>query len=138
MQDLRDQLCLAIKDLYGLDFVPEFSPAPANIAADYSSSAPLKLAKILHKSPMAIASELAAQLQDVEVSAPGFLNFILSDEYLAQNITSLSIDFSKNISSDEYSGQTVICEFSDPNPFKVLHVGHLYTSIVGDSISRVR
>jgi len=31
----------------------------------------------------------------------------------------------------------VICEFSDPNPFKVLHVGHLYTSIVGDSISRL-
>ena len=45
MQDLRDQLCLAIKDLYGLDFVPEFSPAPANIVADYSSNAPLKLAK---------------------------------------------------------------------------------------------
>jgi arginyl-tRNA synthetase len=41
------------------------------------------------------------------------------------------------ISSDKFSGKTVICEFSDPNPFKVLHVGHLYTSIVGDSISRL-
>jgi arginyl-tRNA synthetase len=46
-------------------------------------------------------------------------------------------DFTKNISQDEYFGQTVICEFSDPNPFKVLHVGHLYTSMVGDSISRL-
>ncbi|MBQ9180835.1 arginine--tRNA ligase, partial [Candidatus Saccharibacteria bacterium] len=43
----------------------------------------------------------------------------------------------ENISSDEYSGQTIICEFSDPNPFKVLHVGHLYTSVVGDAISRL-
>ena len=49
----------------------------------------------------------------------------------------LKADFEKNISCDEYSGKTVICEFSDPNPFKVLHVGHLYTSIVGDSISRL-
>ena len=31
----------------------------------------------------------------------------------------------------------MICEFSDPNPFKILHVGHLYTSMVGDAISRL-
>ena len=43
----------------------------------------------------------------------------------------------KNISQGEYSGKTVVAEFSDPNPFKVLHVGHLYTSVVGDSISRI-
>lgn len=42
-----------------------------------------------------------------------------------------------NISQGEYSGKTVVAEFSDPNPFKVLHVGHLYTSVVGDSISRI-
>ena len=49
----------------------------------------------------------------------------------------LGEDFDENISCDEYSGKTVICEFSDPNPFKVLHVGHLYTSVVGDAISRL-
>lgn len=127
----------AIKNLYDLDFDPDFSPAPDNIAADYSSNAPLKLAKTLHKSPMEIASELQGQLQDTEVSAPGFLNFNLSDEFLSTQISNLSTNFIENISSDEYSGKTVICEFSDPNPFKVLHVGHLYTSIVGDSISRL-
>ena len=137
MQDLRNQLCLAIKDLYGLDFVPEFSPAPANIVADYSSNAPLKLAKVLHKSPMTIAEEIVEGLRGALVSAPGFINFILPDEYLPQKIAGLCRDFDKNISSDEYSGQTIVCEFSDPNPFKVLHVGHLYTSIVGDSISRL-
>ena len=71
------------------------------------------------------------------VSAPGFLNFTLPDEYYYAKIADLSTNFRENISSNEYSGQTVICEFSDPNPFKVLHVGHLYTSIVGDSISRL-
>ena len=71
------------------------------------------------------------------VTPPGFLNFILSDDYLRSQIEGLSMDFNKHISFNKYKGRTVICEFSDPNPFKVLHVGHLYTSIVGDSISRL-
>ena len=74
---------------------------------------------------------------DVSVSRPGFVNFISSDEYLLAEIDDLGADFEKNISSDEFSGKTMVCEFSDPNPFKVLHVGHLYTSIVGDAISRL-
>ena len=74
---------------------------------------------------------------DINVSPPGFLNFSLSNEYLAKNIYSLYNDFDENIKCDNLAGKTVICEFSDPNPFKVLHVGHLYTSIVGDSISRL-
>lgn len=43
----------------------------------------------------------------------------------------------ENISQGAYDGKTVVCEFSDPNPFKVLHVGHLYTSIVGEAISKL-
>ena len=71
------------------------------------------------------------------ITPPGFLNFVLSDNYLSSKIDSLSENFDKSIILDEYKGKTVICEFSDPNPFKVLHVGHLYTSIVGDAISNL-
>ena len=70
---------------------------------------------------------------DINVSSPGFLNFSLTDDYLKITLDRLVDDYG----SDVYKGQTVICEFSDPNPFKVLHVGHLYTSIVGDSIARL-
>ena len=136
MEGLRVKLKDTIKNIYNLDFDPELTPSPSNIDADYSSNAPLKLAKDLHKSPLDIANELNQEL-NAEISAPGFLNFTLSDEYYYEQIESLSQDFKNNIGSDEYSGKTVICEFSDPNPFKVLHVGHLYTSVVGDSISRL-
>ncbi len=136
MQEIQANLKKVIQNLYGLDFDPEITPAPANISADYSTNAPLKLAKELHKSPMEITEELSAQLEAF-ASAPGFLNFTLPDEYLSEQIAKLNNDFEKNISSDEYKGKTVICEFSDPNPFKVLHVGHLYTSVVGDAISRL-
>ena len=137
MQEIQAKIKNAIKILYDIDFDPDFSPAPDNIDADYSSNAPLKLAKELHKPPMEIANELAEAIENTTVSAPGFLNFNLPNEYLSEQITKLSTNFRENISSDEYSGKIIICEFSDPNPFKVLHVGHLYTSIVGDSISRL-
>ncbi|MBO4276341.1 arginine--tRNA ligase [Candidatus Saccharibacteria bacterium] len=165
MEEIKATLKKAIKNLYNLDFDPEITPAPANIDADYSTNAPLKLAKELHKSPMEIAGALeedafsehvwrrakheATEARDdgpegavresisSSVTPPGFLNFTLSDNYLKESINNLYNNFDASIKSDAYEGKTVICEFSDPNPFKVLHVGHLYTSIVGDSIGRL-
>ena len=160
MQEIKDQLKKVIQSLYGLNYNPELTPSPDNIDADYSSNVPLKLAKEIHQSPMDIAKAIAEKIaqagdrpgedplstesemgeekvwQDppkVETTPPGFLNFTLSDSYLQNAIKELNGDYV----SDEYKGKTVVCEFSDPNPFKVLHVGHLYTSIVGDSISRL-
>ena len=127
MEDLRDTLKNVIKDLFGIDFEPEITPAPENIDADYSSNVSLKLTRELHKNPMEIAAEISERIANSSVSNPGFINFKL-DVTLPENF---------EISSDKFAGKTVICEFSDPNPFKVLHVGHLYTSIVGDSISRL-
>ena len=147
MQTLKTQLKKVVQDLYGLDFEPDITPSPSNVDADYSSNTPLKLTKELSKNPMQIAEELSKAFIDASsqgehkyttlITPPGFLNFVLSDDYLRSQIENLSTDFNQYISSNEYEGKTVICEFSDPNPFKVLHVGHLYTSIVGDSISRL-
>ena len=137
MEKIREQLEKTIKDVFGIDFKADLSSAPENIDADYSSNAPLKLAKELHKSPMVIAEELKEKIDGATVSAPGFLNFQMTDDSLNSAIAELSENFEETVSSNEYAGQTIICEFSDPNPFKVLHVGHLYTSIVGDSISRL-
>ncbi len=94
----------------------------------------------------AVASEEAAEKVSlegfrVEVAAPGFLNFISPDEYFVEKVEEISGDVGEYLKSDisqsEYFGKTVVAEFSDPNPFKVLHVGHLYTSVVGDAISRI-
>ncbi len=160
MEELQISLKNIIKDHFGLDFEPEITPAPENISADYSTNTPLKLAKALHQNPMQIAEELKSLLDDhfnqsseaqnitggtsspelvadITITPPGFLNFSLPDAYFFAKITDFAENFGQNISWDEYQNQTIICEFSDPNPFKVLHVGHLYTSIVGDAISRL-
>lgn len=168
MQEIKDQLQKIIHDLYNLDFVPDLTPSPDGIDADYSTNAPLKLAKVLRQNPMVIADKLMKKIESVAwasgrlgrqepslsanevgeekvwhgspgvaITPPGFLNFTLSDEYLVEQIDGMSKNFGKNITSSAYKNQTIICEFSDPNPFKILHVGHLYTSIVGDAISRL-
>ena len=140
MREIERQLKEIVNELFGIDdFSPEVTVAPEDTGADFASNVAMKLAKEVHMSPRELAEKIAEKVSGFEVSIarPGFLNFISSDEYYVEKLKGLVDDFDKNISLDEYSGQTVICEFSDPNPFKVLHVGHLYTSIVGDAISRL-
>ncbi|MBR2839850.1 arginine--tRNA ligase [Candidatus Saccharibacteria bacterium] len=136
MQEIREILKEAVRKLFGIDFEPEVTVAPENVKADYSSNVALKLAKELHKSPMEIAEGIIKKT-GASVSPPGFINFVLPDELIRKQIGELERDFDGFVQSDEFKGKTVVCEFSDPNPFKVLHVGHLYTSVVGDAIARL-
>lgn len=144
MEEIRKQLAEIVKRLFGVEIEPEVTPAPEEMGADYASNVAMKLAKEVHKNPREVASMLAEAMSEgvfrVEVAGPGFLNFISPDEYYDEKIAKMAVgegEFVKNIPLDEYDGKTVVAEFSDPNPFKVLHVGHLYTSVVGDSISRL-
>lgn len=142
MEQIKTSLAQVISLLFGIsDINIELSPVPENQTGDYASNISLQLAKKLSNNPREIAEMIKTALADadfeVEIASPGFLNFILPDEYFRQNIAEMARDFEKNISQNEYFGKKVVCEFSDPNPFKVLHVGHLYTSMVGDSIARL-
>ncbi len=112
--------------------------------AEFATNVCMQLAGILKMNPREVAEQIMSRLRsdekfdfEVEIAGPGFLNFIARDEYWKHILANMRANFEKSISCDVYSGQIVVCEFSDPNPFKVLHVGHLYTSIVGDSISRL-
>ncbi len=152
MEDLQAKIQEQILQLFGVEMPVQITVAPEESGADYATNVAMQLAGWLKKegilkedgtpfAPRDIALKLIDGLSDisfdVEIAGPGFLNFISRDEYFKELLADMTANFEKNISSDEYSGQTVICEFSDPNPFKVLHVGHLYTSMMGDSISRL-
>lgn len=148
MDKIRDFLRAEIKKIFGVEIEPEVVVAPEGQGADYATNVAMRLSGMLKakgetRTPREIAEMLAKEIEtndlgfSVEIAGPGFLNFIARDEYWKTKLAEMSVDFEKNISCDEYSGKTVICEFSDPNPFKVLHVGHLYTSIMGDAISRL-
>lgn len=104
---------------------------------DYSTNIALKIARDLKMNPRELAESIAAKvntslpelLEGVSVAGPGFINFTLTDRALMTEIDAKP--------ATPLAGQVVVAEFSDPNPFKLLHAGHLYTSIVGDAISRL-
>ncbi|MBQ6355234.1 arginine--tRNA ligase [Candidatus Saccharibacteria bacterium] len=146
MEEIREKLNLAARQVFGEalsdDFLVEVTLAPEGSGADFSSNVAMQLASKVHAAPREVAEKIISELPSnfpfsVSVAGPGFLNFIAFDEYYVTKLADFQDNFEKNISRDEYSGKTVVCEFSDPNPFKVLHVGHLYTSIVGDAMSRL-
>jgi arginyl-tRNA synthetase len=104
---------------------------------DYATNVALQLAKPLARNPRDIAQELVdhlrttlvEQVSDITVAGPGFINLKLHDAAILSGIGGQS--------AKTLAGKTVLVEYSDPNPFKPLHAGHLYTTLVGDTIARL-
>jgi arginyl-tRNA synthetase len=134
MQDIVEVLKAAVKDLFNTEIEPELT-RPDEQFGDFATNIALQLGGKLHKNPREIAVALASKLHgqeniaEVSIAGPGFINLKLTDRALLKNLESKSAKI--------YEGKNVVVEYSDPNPFKVLHVGHLYTTVVGDAIANL-
>lgn len=112
---------------------------------NYSASIALKLSKKLGKSPREIAESLKTEIENnkpeivekIEVAGPGFLNFYMSSTYLTSNLTAILEKKDTYGYSNHLENKKVMVEFTDPNPLKEFHIGHVYTNTVGESISRL-
>ncbi|MCA9346010.1 arginine--tRNA ligase [Candidatus Saccharibacteria bacterium] len=108
---------------------------PEEKFGDVASNIALQLTKQVRKQPREIAELIAKNLQqedsvqDVSVAGPGFINIRFRDEYLLSLVDSEP--------PKPLIGKKVLVEYSDPNPFKPLHAGHLYTTLVGDVLARM-
>ena len=93
MEEIQTQLKTVIKELFDVELEPEVTPAPDGTGADYATNVAMRLAKVAHKAPLAIAEEIKAKLAELgggytlEVAAPGFLNFTLNEAYFAEKIS---------------------------------------------------
>ncbi|MEX2006708.1 MAG: arginine--tRNA ligase [Candidatus Saccharimonadales bacterium] len=134
MQELKKLLAAECQRQFDIDIEPQLE-IPDRKFGDYATNLPLQVAAKTGKDPKAIAESLAKvlkklpQISEVKVAGPGFINFFLSDKAILDSLEQGPLL--------HYKGQTVVVEYSDPNPFKVLHVGHLYTSVVGDAIAKI-
>ncbi len=126
-----------------VSFVVEW---PTELAhGDYAVNAALVAAKTLGKNPRELASELASRLQEklgyeiekVEVAGPGFINLTLSREYLAEQVREAVALGAAYGAGNAKEGKRVVVEYSCPNPFKEMHIGHLMSTIVGEAIARL-
>ncbi|MBU0978338.1 arginine--tRNA ligase [Patescibacteria group bacterium] len=99
-------------------------------------------------SPRALAEAITTQIKklkkslteasivQVAVAGPGFINFSLADEFYTAKMTNILRQGAPMIAQTQ-KGQKVVVEFTDPNPFKEFHIGHLYNNSVGEAISRL-
>lgn len=105
---------------------------------DYSTSVAFLLAKKYGMNPMSLAQKIVDAIpandliSSVQAVAPGFINFTLKPKKLLQVLSR-----EEHIIETPLTGKDVTVEFSDPNPFKVFHIGHLLNNTIGESISRL-
>lgn len=135
-QQLETTIASIAHKLYGFEGSVELT-RPDGQFGDFATNIALQLSKAAAKNPREIAeaiatelrTELAEQLSQVTIAGPGFINLTLTDVALRR--------LAEQGVSQTLADKTAVTEYSDPNPFKVLHVGHLYTSVVGAAISNV-
>ena len=138
---LEELIVTACNGLFGITVKPQLT-RPEEQFGDFATNVALQLAKQLQQPPKKVAEQIQAHLiknndgsiAKIEIAGPGFLNFIMADSTLLKTLEQVA---RPNVfgSNNLLKGQTIVVEYSDPNPFKELHAGHLYTSVVGDAIA---
>ncbi len=116
-------------------------PATDEKFGDYQTNFAMTASKIFRQPPKMIAESVISAipandiLEKAEVAGPGFINFFMKNSFVAETVRKTFTekwDFS-HINTDG----TVVIDYSSPNIAKPMHVGHLRTTIIGDSIKRI-
>ena len=110
---------------------------------EYQCNGALPAAKTYHKAPIRIAEDVAAKLEadpafsEVRAALPGFLNLRLAPSFLAEYLEQTRTAPKFGVEPDPMAG-TVVVDYGGANVAKPLHIGHLRSAIIGESIKRIQ
>lgn len=145
MSTLKTRLTEIVTDAFtaaGYDAslgVVTFSDRPD--LAQFQCNGALTGAKLHRKAPMMIANDVVARLSEneifksVTVAPPGFINIILSDEFIAGEAGAMTE--SDRLALPLMEKKTIVVDYGGPNVAKPLHVGHLRAAIIGETLKRL-
>lgn len=113
--------------------------------AQFQCNGAMPCAKVARKNPRDIAQDIIDRVSeqtkaqnifaDISVGGPGFINITLNDDFIAKHVQSLMRDARAGIEKTG-QGQSVMLDYGGPNIAKAMHVGHLRSSIIGDTLRR--
>ena len=139
---LEDTISKALKQL---NYNYQVKVVKSNVdGVDFQCDDAFKLAKEYHKAPFIIAEEIAEKLKedenyeqifkDVSVAKPGFININVSDKLINDSLRNL---MTKDILGSTPENAKIVIDYGGPNVAKPLHVGHLRTAVIGQSINNI-
>jgi len=147
-EKIKNLIKNALKNLgiKGADFIVEHPDDLKN--GDYSTNVALIYGSILKfekghprefakKIKQEMMKNLPLEINRVEIALTGFINFRLSKEFFADRLQTILKEKDKFGKNKKLKGQKIMVEYTDPNPFKEFHIGHLMSNTVGEVISRL-
>lgn len=142
---LSEQLTGTLRSILGEALPAEFkaavTPSQDLRFGDYQSNAAMMLAKQAKMNPRALATQVIENFGDseiatLEIAGPGFINFRVKPAYFAQRTAEMLTDERLGVSLVE-NPKTIVIDFSAPNVAKPMHVGHIRSTIIGDTLGRL-
>ena len=109
---------------------------------EYQCNGAMAGAKAYRKAPIMIANDVVAKLEgseciaEVQAVNPGFINMKLNDKFVADYLNQMEADEALGLDKAENS-KTIVIDYGGPNVAKPLHVGHLRSAIIGESVKRI-
>ena len=144
-EEIKSAVSKVLGDLRVENFEIVFSSDLSH--ADFSTNISLTIfhkLKEKFKNPLELAEYIANQLQKkvpnidkIEASAPGFINFFVSNNFLFEKLDQITAQHHNFGKGSSLKKKKVMLEFADPNPFKEFHIGHLRNITLGESYSRL-
>lgn len=124
-------------------FVPSVDPSQNPQFGDYQTNVAMVLAKPAKKNPRELAAEIVDHFdtegltEKPEIAGPGFINFRLEQSVLEERILDLIEDSDRLGVEKVEDPATIVIDFSAPNVAKPMHVGHIRSTIIGDTLARI-
>ena len=132
-----------INNIFGADYAEkvDIQNSTKKEFGDFQTNFAMVSSKLIGKNPREIASTLVDNFKEndiiekLEIAGPGFINIYLKNSFLNEEI--------KKVENEKYdfsflnTDKTVIIDYSSPNIAKRMHIGHLRSTIIGDSIKRI-
>ena len=109
---------------------------------EYQCNGAMAGAKAYHKAPIMIAQDVVAKLEgsgcfcDVQAVTPGFINLKLDERFVADYLDEMETDEDLGLNKTD-NPKIIVIDYGGPNVAKPLHVGHLRSAIIGESVKRI-